>query len=266
MHSAPLDAPQRLTLRPNNRPKTAAAIVAYDFRKRRWRPTASSGPSWRVAEWRWLRNGAPPDGSNLTLRYRSGRSPAEGEGVKSTQTHLQVLRRAASLRLDSSQRIASGSGGFCVMLSDARRARHERDAQLVEQAQARANRRIVRGERYRLRCAAGIERSRPRKARTVAGYSQTVVESARGARRPSGQIEVARVRRAGRGGATPSHGAILRYGRLHGALRRARPRTVRRFAQTLSERRRGSDRAIRWFRRQIHGRRHFGLLRLSARL
>ena len=52
----------------------------------------------------------------------------------------------------------------------------------------------------------------------------------------------------------PSHGSVLRYGWLHGAVWHCRSRAFGRTDQALSGCRRRRDRAVRRLRRQIHGR------------
>ena len=103
----------------------------------------------------------------------------------------------------------------------------------------------------------------------VAGQSPAAVEGDRRARRRSGRQPKpadAERRRRRRRRAAPGHGAVLRHGRLDGAVGEGRSRTARRLDPALSGRRRRRDRALRRLRRQIHGRRRSGLFRFSPRL
>ena len=86
------------------------------------------------------------------------------------------------------------------------------------------------------------------------------------AERDAAACRAVRRRCAGRSRTAPGHGAVLRHGRLHGAVRHGRSRASGRADPPLSGRRGRRDRTVRRLRRQIHGRRRAGLFRLSARL
>jgi hypothetical protein len=142
---------------------------------------------------------------------------------------------------------------------------------MVADAWPRAVRAGVSAERHRHRPAAEPDLRQPEGTRHCLGRPSRPTaggdwRSAASASTGCGSIRNAACRAKDRAGsrAAAGHGHVLRSGRLDGARLPARSGGSARGDRHLPPMRCRDSRALRWLRRQIHGRRRAGLFRLSA--